>query len=159
MTPLEKNSDAILSFKIPVAYIDVRVFAHATEDLDKVLTAARNILPPEQVDTIVFKKSGLTGHHGNPIVLLEARIKDKKTTKITLEKIASSLSMLDKQQLGNDIDQHLEKGNLYLRLDKQSLFQGDFRLSSTDAVHLRIHFKRHTLEEIMEACRNFGLLP
>ena len=159
MTPLEKNSDAILSLKILVAYIDVRVFAHATEDLDKVLTAARNMLPPEQVDTIVFKKSGLTGHHGNPIVLLEARIKDKKTTKITLEKIASSLSMLDKQQLGSDIDQHLEKGNLYLRLDKQSLFQGDFRLSSTDAVHLRIHFKRHTLEEIMEACRNFGLLP
>jgi RNA binding exosome subunit len=159
VTPLEKNSDAILSFKIPVAYVDVRVFAHATEDLDKVLTAARNILPPEQVDTIVFKKSGLTGHHGNPIVLLEARIKDKKTTKTTLEKIASSLSMLDKEQLGNDIAQHLEKGNLYLRLDKQSLFQGDFRLSPTDAVHLRIHFKKHTLEEILEACRNFGLLP
>jgi len=159
VTPLEKNSDTVLSLKIPVAYIDVRVFAHATEDLDKVLTAARNILPPEQVDTIVFKKSDLTGHHGNPIVLLEARIKDKKTTKTTLEKIASSLSMLDKEQLSNDVAQHLEKGNLYLRLDKQLLFQGDFRLSPTDAVHLRIHFKKHTLEEILEACRTFGLLP
>ena len=159
MTPLEKNSDTVLSLKIPVAYIDVRVFAHATEDLDKVLTAARNILPPEQADTIVFKKSDLTGHHGNPIVLLEARIKDKKTAKITLEKIASSLSMLDKEQLSNDVAQHLEKGNLYLRLDKQSLFQGDFKFSSTDAVHLRIHFKKHTLEEILEACRTFGLLP
>ena len=159
MTPLEKNSDTVLSLKIPVAYIDVRVFAHATEDLDKVLTAARNILPPEQVDTIVFKKSDLTGHHGNPIVLLEARIKDKKTTKTTLEKIASSLSMLDKEQLSNDVAQHLEKGNLYLRLDKQLLFQGDFRLSPTEAVHLRIHFKKHTLEEILGACRTFGLLP
>jgi hypothetical protein len=154
-----KSSDAVLSSKIPVAYIDVRVLAHATEDLDKVLTAARSILPPEQAGTVVFSKSGLTGHHGNPIVLIETRIKDRRLAQAVLERLASGLNMMDKEFLGNEILQHFEKGNLYLRVDKQAAFQGVFRFSPSDPVHLQVHFKKHTAEEVIETCRNLGLLP
>jgi hypothetical protein len=154
-----KRSDTALSSKIPIAYIDVRVFAHATEDLDKVLTAARSILPPEQVNTVIFRKSGLTGHHGNPIILIESRIKDKHVAQAVLEKLASGLSMMDKELLGKEIAEHLEKGNLYLRIDKQSAFQSFSRLSTSDSIHLRVHFKKHTSEEVVETCRKFGLLP
>ena len=154
-----KSSDTALSSKIQIAYIDVRVFAHATEDLDKVLTSARGILPPEQVDKVVFSKSGLTGHHGNPIILIEARIKDKHLAQAVLEKLASSLSMMNKELLGNEVETHLEKGNLYLRIDKQSAFQSVFRFSTSDPIHLRVHFKKHTSAEIVEICRKLGLLP
>jgi len=154
-----KSSEAALSSKIPIAYIDVRVFAHATEDQDKVLKAVRGILPPEQVDTVIYGKSGLTGHHGNPIVLIESRIKDKHVAQAILEKLASGLSMMDKELLGKEFMEHLEKGNLYLRIDKQSAFQGVFRLSTSDPIHFRIHFKKHTSEEIVEICRRFGLFP
>lgn len=154
-----KSSDMALSSKIPIAYIDVRVFAHATEDLDKVLTSARNILPPELVDKAVFGKTGLTGHHGNPIILIEARIKDRHLAHAVLEKLASGLKMMDKELLGNEVAQHLEKGNLYLRIDKQSAFQGVFRFSTSDPIHLRVHFKKHTSEEVVEICRKLGLLP
>ncbi len=148
-----------MSSKIPIAYIDVRVFAHATEDLDKVMKSASNILPPEKVDNTVFKKSDLTGHHGNPIVLVEARIKDKHVAQGVLERIASGLSIMDKGRLGNEIDDHLERGNLYLRLDKQAAFRGVFRFSSSDSIHLRIHFKKHSFEEVVEICRKLELLP
>jgi hypothetical protein len=67
----------VLSSKIPIGYIDIRVFAHATEELEKILNAVRNIIPEELVETITFKKTSLTGHHGNPITLLEARVKEK----------------------------------------------------------------------------------
>ena len=154
-----KSSDAILSSKIPVAYIDVRVFAHATEDLDKVLTAARSILPPEQVGTVVFSTSGLTGHHGNPIVLIETRIKDRRLSQAVLEKLASGLNMMDKESLGSEIMRHLEKGSLFLRLSKQLAFQGVFRFNSSDPIHLQVHFKTHTPEEAIETCRKLGLLP
>jgi RNA binding exosome subunit len=154
-----ENSGAALSSKLPIAYTDVRLFAHATEDLDKVLTAARSILPPEQVDNVVFSKSCLTGHHGNPIVLIETRIKERRLAQAVLERLASGLSMMDKESLGTEIMQHLEKGNLYLRIDKQSAFQGVFRLGSSDPIHLRVHFKKHTSEEIVEICRKLGLLP
>jgi RNA binding exosome subunit len=135
----------------------MRVFAHATEDLDKVLTAARNTLPTESIDTVAFKRANLTGHYGNPIILLEARVKDKNIAQAVLERLSLGLSMLDKQLLGSEIVQHLENGNLYIRLGKQSAYLNELRFNSTDPIHLRIHFKRHSPEEIVGICKKFGL--
>jgi len=148
-----------LSSKIPIAYIEMRVFAHATEDLDKVLTAAHNVLPIESASTAVFKKTDLTGHHGNPITLFEARIKSRKVAQAFLEKLASGLSIMDKEMLGSEIVQHLEKGNLYIRLDKQSAYLGELKLGSTDTIHLRMHFLKPSAEDVIGICRRFGLLP
>jgi hypothetical protein len=144
---------------VPIAYIDIRVFAHATEDLDKVLTATRNVLPPEKTDKVVFRKINLTGHHGNPITLFEARIKEKETVQAVFKKLASSLSTLDKEQLNTEIVQHLEKGNLYMRIDKQSAYLNQIKLLTEDPIHFRIHLKKRTQEEVIEVCRRFGLLP
>lgn len=148
-----------MSSKAPVGYIDLRVFAHATEDPDKVLTAARNTLPPESVDNVTFKSANLTGHHGNPIILFETRIKDRKLAQAAFAKLCSGLSMLDKELLANEIAQHLDKGNLYIRLDKQSAYLNGLRLGATDIIHFRIHFKKHSAQEVVGVCREFGLLP
>jgi RNA binding exosome subunit len=148
-----------LSSKTPVGYVDVRVFAHATEDLEKVLTAVRNTLPKEAGENAVFQKTSLTGHHGNPIILFEAKFTDKQALPAVLEKIANSLSTLDKETLNSEMKLHLEKRNLYLRFDKQSAFMGALRFSSNDPIRFKIHFKNKTPEEIMEICRETGLLP
>lgn len=148
-----------MSSKTPVTHIEIRVFAHATEDEDKVLTAVRNTLPPRISENITFKRSSLTGHHGNPIVLFEAKIRDKEEAKAFLQKLASSLSSLDKEVLASEIEQHVEKGCLYLRLDKQSAYLNEIRLCTTDPIHFRIHFKRANLREIVAFCREIGLIP
>jgi len=149
----------VLSSKIPIGYIDIRVFAHATEELEKILNAVRNIIPEELVETITFKKTSLTGHHGNPITLLEARVKEKNVVQAVFKKLASSLSPLDKEILRNEIRQHLDGGNLYIRLDKQSAYLNEVKLCTTDPIHFRIHFQKHKPEEIIEICRKFGLFP
>jgi RNA binding exosome subunit len=149
----------VLSSKIPIGYIDIRVFAHATEELEKILNAVRNIIPEELVETITFKKTSLTGHHGNPITLLEARVKEKNAAQAVFKKLASSLSPLDKEILRNEIRQHLDGGNLYIRLDKQSAYLNEVKLCTTDPIHFRIHFQKHKPEEIIEICRKFGLFP
>lgn len=151
--------DAVLSSKAPVGYIDLRVFAHATEDPDKVLTAARNVLPTETIDNVSFKKTALTGHHGNPIVLFEARIKDKKLVQSVFAKLCTSLSFMDKKSLADKITGHVEKGNLYVRLDKQSAYLNELKLGSIDPIHVRVHFKKHGTDEVVGVCREFGLLP
>lgn len=148
-----------LSSKIPIAYIDIRVFAHATEDMDKVVTALHNLIPAKLIDTVVFKKANLTGHYGNPIILFEARIKERTIAQAVLEKLSSDLSMLDKEFLNDKIKQHFDKGNLYIRLDKQSAYLNEMNLCQTDPTHLRIHFRKHSLEEVIAICRKFGLLP
>ena len=148
-----------MSSKTPVGYVDVRVFAHATEDLEKVSSAVRNILPNEISENTVLQKTSLTGHHRNPIVLFQTKITDKKALPLVLEKIASSLSSLDKQTLNSEMKLHLEKRNLYLRFDKQSAYVGEVKFSSNDPIHFKIHFKNKTPEEIVAICRETGVLP
>jgi RNA binding exosome subunit len=147
-----------LSSKIPVTHIEIRVFAHATEDEEKVLTAVRNTLPPQVSENIAFKRSNLTGHHGNPITLFEAKIKEKDHVKAFFEKLASTLNSLDKEVLSGEIEQHIDKGCLYLRLDKQSAYLNEVRLCTTDPIHLRIHFRKADSKEIAEFCRKIGII-
>jgi hypothetical protein len=148
-----------LSSKAPVAYIDVRAIAHATEDSDRVQEAVLNTLPRPQAHTIILRRSSLTGHHGNPIELLETRIKDKEAVREALQKLASGLSIMDKELLGSEIEQHLEKGNLYIRLDKQSAYTNQIRLCNIDPIHVKVHFKKSDTQQVVRICRESGLIP
>jgi RNA binding exosome subunit len=145
-------------FKLPIGYITVRVFAHATEDQEKVLAAVRNTLPKELVENAIFKKTSLTGHHGNLIVLFEAEFTNIKVLPAALEKIGSGLTALDRETLSSEVNLHLEKGNLFLRFDKQYAFLGELRFSLNDPIHFKIHFRNRTVDEIIEICRQAGLL-
>ena len=148
-----------MSTKPPIAYIDIRVFAHATEDPTKVQKAVQNLLPAELAQTLVFEKTNCTGHHGNPIILFTAKLTDKKLLPKSLEKFGKELVSLDKEELDRDIKLHIEKGNLYLRFDKQSAFLGALKFSQNDPVHLKIHFKNKTADEIKEILKQTGFLP
>ncbi len=147
-----------MSAKPPIAYIEIRVFAHATEDPDKVQTAIRNLFPMELAETLVFEKASCTGHHGNSIILFTAKLCDKKLLPAAIEKIGSSLSAIDKEELSREFKLHLEKGNLYLRFDKQSAFLGSTKFTQNDPIHLKIHFKNKTSQEILDFSKQTGLL-
>jgi RNA binding exosome subunit len=142
----------------PIGYIDIRVFAHATEDTEKVETAVRNLLPTELAEPLIFQKTALTGHHGNPIILFTAQLTDKKALPAALQKIGIGLNSLDKEELCRDLKLHLEKRNLYLRFDKQAAFLGNVKFTQNDPIHFKIHFKNKTPEEINEICSSSGLL-
>jgi RNA-binding protein len=148
-----------MSSKPPIAYIDIRVFAHATEDPTKVQKAVQNLLPEDLAQTLVFEKTNCTGHHGNPIILFTAELTDKKLLPKAMEKIGAELGILNKEELQQNLKLHVEKGNLYLRFDKQSAFLCALKLSQTDAIHLKIHFKNKTAQQIEEFSKQIGLLP
>lgn len=143
----------------PIAYVDIRIFQHATENQEKIQTAVKNLLGPELSESLIFEKTSCTGHHGNPIILFTARLTDKKQIPVALEKIGKNLGALDKEELDRDIKLHLEKGNLYLRFDKQSAFLGTPKFTQNDPIHVKIHFKNKTPQEIIEFAKQTGLLP
>ena len=143
---------------MPIAYIDVRFFVHATEDLDKVVEAVQRVLPSDYVDDIVFKKTNLRGHYGNPITLFETRIKKRETIRAFVEHFSSSLDELDKETLRREIDLRVEKGSLYVRLDKQAALQGALRLCTADPIRVRIRFRKPKMEDIVKLCREIGML-
>lgn len=101
----------------------------------------------------------MRGHHGNPILLFETKIKDKDVIGPMVENLATNLNALDKEDLLNEIEKHLEKGSLFVRLDKQAAFTGSFRMTTADPIRIRLRFKKNRLEDIVQICREIGLLP
>lgn len=144
---------------IPITYVDIRFFAHATEDSNKAVEAVHHLLPTNHIDEIAFKRNDLKGHYGNPITLFETRVKKKEIIKAVVEALSSNLSELDKETLLNEINLHVEKGSLYIRLDKQAALQGKFKLCPADPVRMRIRFGKKKLEDIIKTCRELGMLP
>ena len=144
--------------QLPIAYVDVRFCAHATEDLDKVMEAVQNVLPSSHIEDIAFKRSSLEGHYGNPITFFETRIKDKQTVKALVENISSNLSVLDKDELARTIHRCVEKGSLYLRLDKQAAFKGKTKLVTSDPIRIRIRFRKSKTEDVTQICREIGMI-
>ncbi len=147
-----------MSSKAPVGYVKVRVFSHATEDPEKVQAAVRKTLPEDLAQQVVFTENNLAGHHGNPITLFEAKLKDKNVISLVILKLALGLVSLDKEKLRNEIDSHVEGRDLYLRFDKQSAYRGELRFSSNDPIHFKIHLNNRTSEEIVQLCEETGLL-
>ena len=147
-----------MSLKIPNGYIDIRVFAHATEDPDKVLISAKNILPIELREGLKFKKNQLTGYFKNPILIFKIHLTDKIVLLQILKYISNNLTFLDKEELTEKIKIHIEKRNLYLRFDKQLAYESTLKFSAKDPIHLKIHFNNKTTNEIIELCKDIGLL-
>lgn len=141
----------------PIAYVDIRLSIHATEDLEKAKNAVCRLLPEDHIEEIPFKTEALKGHYGNPITLFETRIKDEGTIRAFMEKLSRNLDEQDRHRILTDPDIFLEKNNLYVRLDKQVALDDEFRLRSDDPIHIRIHFKNKDKGRILEFCRELGL--
>jgi RNA binding exosome subunit len=144
--------------QLPIAYVDVRFCAHATEDLGKVMLAVQNVLPSDNIEDISFKRSNLEGHYGNPITFFDTRIKNKKAVKALVENLSANLSSLDKEELGRTINRCVEKGSLFIRLDKQAAFRGKTRFATSDPIRIRIRFKKNRTEDVIQICREIGLI-
>ena len=144
--------------QLPVAYVDVRFCAHATEDVDKVMEAVQNVLPSEHMEDISFKRSNLEGHYGNPITFFDARIKHKETVRALVENLSANLSSLDKDELGRTINRCVEKGSLYIRLDKQAALQGKIKFATSDPIRIRIRFRKNKTEDVIKICREIGMI-
>ena len=144
--------------QLPIAYVDVRFCAHATEDLDKVMVAVQNVLPSDHIKDITFKRSNLEGHYGNPITFFDTRIKNKKAVKALVENLSTNLSSLEKEELGRTINRCVEKGSLFIRLDKQAALRGKTKFATSDPIRIRIRFRKNKTEDVIQICREIGMI-
>jgi len=108
--------------RVPFHYIDLRTFCYATEDQKRVEAAIRAFLP-EEFDLDRMENSG---HHGDRIVILSARVENADEMRHVLDRLAE-LGEIDRvlEELDERVDDNC---SFFLRLDKQAAFQDEIEL-------------------------------
>jgi hypothetical protein len=106
---------------VPFHYVDLRTFCYATEDEKRVEAALRTYLPEEyELDRQVT-----TGHHGDRIVVLSARLENADDVRYVLDRL---VTLPDYDAFLDELDERVsEDCSLYLTLDKQAAFRGEAR--------------------------------
>ncbi len=109
---------------VPFHYVEIRAFAYATEADEAVERALRTFVP----DEIELNGAVSEGHHGDPILVLSARIETADELRAVLEQL-SSLPDPDHDRILNELDERVDEDcNLFVRLDKQAAARGEVAL-------------------------------
>lgn len=117
---------------------EISVFAHATEDEDKVKQAVKRLAKYDPT----FESQRLTGHYEDPINLLTSKTAQKREATDFLANIVNKLSSLDREILLNELPNRVDpQGRLYIRLDKQKAYHGRAALNETDPIRVRFKFQ------------------
>ncbi|WP_253736906.1 RNA-binding protein [Halohasta salina] len=115
--------------RVPFHYIDLRTFCYATEDEKRVEEAIRAFLPEE----FALDRMENTGHHGDRIVVLSARVENADEMRHVLDRLAE-LDAIDR--VLDELDERVDDNcSFFMRLDKQAAFQDEIRLG--DGITLR----------------------
>lgn len=122
--------------EFPFCSAVISVHAHATEDEQRVLDALRKLLPA----SVEVRKSGMKGHHGNPILAFEARINQKKILKELWQRVSSGLRANESDRLSLADPGRIDDACFfYLRFDKQAAYGNELVLTDIgNAIHLRL---------------------
>ncbi len=114
---------------IPVHYVDLRAFSYATEDDRRVERALRTFLP----DDVELERTTSTGHLGDPILVLSARVERADEVRHVLGRLAEAE---DFDRIEAELDDRVtDNCELFVRLDKQAALSGEVRLG--DGITLR----------------------
>lgn len=109
---------------------EINIIVHATEEKDRILEQLSSALNVPR-DTFSIVKT--QGHWGNEILLLTSILSKNEANSLYRKVEASLFENYD--ELPSDLFD--EKGNLYIRLDKQRLCRGKVSISESDSIRIR----------------------
>lgn len=115
--------------------ISYRTFFYGTEDEEKVMKSINHIFPNSSPD----KKTD-EDHFGNEITIISDKITRKRATREIISLLNERLSDEDKNLIKEELSRRMDdKGNLFLRFDKQLAYDETIKLRySGDVIHVRI---------------------
>ena len=130
-------------------YIHLRTSAQATEDPEKVRSALKLLLPPKgrlaKKDSITVHETITTGYHANPIIVMEAELKQNKDCKYLVDRIREHLGPAGISQLAAELENRVDDNcNLYIRFNKQEAYLGKLMTTTkSDSILVRIKIKAY----------------
>ena len=124
--------------------ITFEVIIHATEDKRKILDSIDELFEIKEQEFIEEK---LSGHFGNPILLLKVRI-NKKRAEDFLKKLISKISKPQMNEFLQEIDMHFEDSSLFLRVGKQDIIRKSVSFQQNDAIKIKISIPVYRKDEL-----------
>lgn len=114
--------------------LSYRAFVYGTENEEKVREALSTLLPEAQPTKEITE-----GYHKNQVIILQGKITKKRELKDFLEKL-HSLNPSAKKRILRELEFKMdERGNLFLRFDKQRAYLGDLKVvDHGDSLHLKL---------------------
>jgi len=144
-----------------IDYIEVSFLVYATEDMDRLLQMIKSMVHKENFEDLEFVIDKMRGYYGNPISKVKTVIRNRSIAFELVIDIANRLGFDDKTNLRSDIRQYVDdSGTLYIRLDKQAIFKGNFILSISDPIRIKIKLsnKIRGYKEALKLYNKFGFL-
>ena len=111
-----------------------RVFVYGTENEEKVKEAVRTLFPNSRPETDTTE-----GYFKNSVLILHDKLTKKREIK-EFVKILNQMDTAGKKRLRSELERKMdEKGNLFLRFDKQRAYLGDLKIiKHGDSIHVKI---------------------
>ena len=82
-------------------------------------------------------QENLTGHYGNPILLLKTKLAKKRAEEF-IQRLVSKISKPQLDEFVNDMQMYFEDSSLFLRIGKQAMVRKLVNLQQKDAVKIKI---------------------
>lgn len=133
---------------VPFHYIDLRTFCYDTEDEKRVEAALRHFLPEE----FEVQRAESTGHNGDRIVVLSARVENADGMRHVIERLRGGA---DLGRLREELDQRVNENCAFMaHLDKQAAFRGEARLGEGISFRAKVEAYPATREAAVENARD-----
>ena len=130
-----------------VAKIDL--ILHATEDFQKIAEPLNDLFAIEKED---IAKQELSGHFGNPILMLHVEIKKKRADQF-IKKLVSLIPRETMSELLTNIEERIFESSMYIRFSKQSLVKKILTLEEKDPIRFTIYTPIYVKKEIPDTYR------
>ena len=127
----------------------IEMILHATEDYQKISEALYDMFVIDR-DKITVQR--LSGHFGNPILMLYVEMK-KKTAEIFLKKLVSVIPKTQFTHILEDLEERIHDSTLYLRFSKQKFIKKTLILEEKDPIKISIYTPVYVKKELHSTYR------
>ena len=127
----------------------IGMILHATEDYRKISDALYDMFGIEK-DEISLSK--LSGHFGNPILMLSVEMK-KKYAEGLLKKMLSIISKTQMADITENLEGRINDATLYLRFSKQKFVEKMLILEEKDPIRISVYTAVYVKKELNSTYR------
>ena len=111
--------------------VEIRVFAKEHDNIGRIVRGLQDLVPFD-LASVPIKVETAYGQYDDKIKIITILLEKKTHTTKTVENIMAKLSRNQKNMLWEQRQSRLDEDlNFYIRLDKNKLMEGDFRITDS----------------------------